>query len=71
VAIDYDRPMRVVDGMTVTFRDAGHILGAAQVVLDIEESDRKYRYLSAATSGAAVMKFCAIRNESRTSITCR
>jgi metallo-beta-lactamase family protein len=45
VAINYDRPMRVIEGVTVTFRDAGHILGAAQVVLDIQENNRKFRYL--------------------------
>jgi metallo-beta-lactamase family protein len=45
VAINYDRPMQVVDGVTVTFRDAGHILGAAQVVLDIKEVSRQFRYL--------------------------
>ena len=45
VAINYDRPFPVTDGVTVTFRDAGHILGAAQVVLDIREKDRTYRYL--------------------------
>jgi len=28
----------VIDGVTVTFRDAGHILGSAQVILDIRES---------------------------------
>ena len=32
-------------GVTVTFRDAGHILGSAQVVLDIRENGRKFRYL--------------------------
>ena len=32
-------------GATVTFRDAGHILGAAQVVLDVREDGRKFRYL--------------------------
>ena len=31
--------------MTVTFRDAGHILGSAQVILDIREGGRKFRYL--------------------------
>ncbi len=45
VAINYDRSFPVVDGVTVTFRDAGHILGAAQVVMDIREGGRKFRYL--------------------------
>ncbi len=45
VAINYDRPFPVTDGLTVTFRDAGHILGSAQVVLDIRENSRRYRYL--------------------------
>ena len=45
VAIGYDRPMRVTDGVTLTFRDAGHILGSAQVVLDLEEAGRKLRFL--------------------------
>ncbi|MGA2855034.1 MAG: MBL fold metallo-hydrolase, partial [Verrucomicrobiota bacterium] len=34
-----------VDGVTVTFKDAGHILGSAQVVLDVQEKDRKFRWL--------------------------
>lgn len=45
VAINYDRPMPVADGVTVTFMDAGHILGSAQVVLDVREGGRKFRYL--------------------------
>jgi metallo-beta-lactamase family protein len=45
VAINYDRPFPVLDGVSVTFRDAGHILGSAQVVLDINENGRKFRYL--------------------------
>jgi len=45
VALNYDRPMPVADGITVTFRDAGHILGSAQVVLDLREDGRQYRYL--------------------------
>jgi metallo-beta-lactamase family protein len=45
VAFNYDRPTPVTDGVTVTFRDAGHILGSAQVVLDIREQGRKFRYL--------------------------
>src|SRR5262245_56560895 len=45
VSLNYDRPMLVADGVTVTFRDAGHILGAAQVILDIRENGRELRYL--------------------------
>jgi metallo-beta-lactamase family protein len=45
VAADYDRPFEPVDDVTVTFRDAGHILGAAQVVLDVREGERKFRWL--------------------------
>ncbi len=45
VAINYDRPMPVADGVTVTFKDAGHILGSAQIVLDVREGARKFRYL--------------------------
>jgi metallo-beta-lactamase family protein len=45
VAINYDRPMPVADGVTVTFKDAGHILGSAQVVLDVREGGRKFRWL--------------------------
>ncbi len=45
VALNYDRPIPVTDGVTVTFRDAGHILGSAQVVLDLRENGRAFRYL--------------------------
>ena len=45
VTLGYDRSMPVADGVSVTFKDAGHILGSAQVVLDIREGGKKYRYL--------------------------
>ncbi|HEX9045406.1 MAG TPA: MBL fold metallo-hydrolase [Verrucomicrobiae bacterium] len=45
VAVGYDRPFLVADGVTVTFRDAGHILGSAQVILDVREGGKKFRYL--------------------------
>jgi len=42
VNVGYDRPMIVAKGVTLRFFDAGHILGSAQVVLDVEdESDGK------------------------------
>jgi metallo-beta-lactamase family protein len=45
VGINYDRAFPVLDGVKVTFVDAGHILGAAQVILDVEEPGKKFRYL--------------------------
>jgi metallo-beta-lactamase family protein len=45
VSVGYDRTFPVLDGITVTFKDAGHILGSAQVALDIRENGKKFRYL--------------------------
>ncbi|WP_035601390.1 MBL fold metallo-hydrolase [Haloferula sp. BvORR071] len=48
VTLNYERPMPVADGVTVTFYDAGHILGAAQVLLEIvdkEDGGKKKRFL--------------------------
>lgn len=46
VSLNYDRPMLIAEGVKLTFRDAGHILGSAQVILDIREEDGKeFRYL--------------------------
>ncbi len=43
VTLDYGRKFPVCDGVTATFLDAGHILGSAQVQLDVQEAHRKYR----------------------------
>lgn len=45
VNIGYDRPIPIADGVTLTMIDAGHILGAAQVILDINEGKTKKRLL--------------------------
>jgi metallo-beta-lactamase family protein len=37
ISAGYDRPLSIAPGVTLTFRDAGHILGSAIVILDIEE----------------------------------
>ena len=37
VTVSYDRPIPVSDGVKVTFIDAGHILGSAQVLLEIHD----------------------------------
>ena len=36
--VDYDEPFEVTPGLVVTLVDAGHILGASAVVMDIEEN---------------------------------
>ncbi|KPL25013.1 MAG: MBL fold metallo-hydrolase [Anaerolineae bacterium SM23_84] len=43
VSINYRRPFNVAPGVQATFYDAGHILGSAITVLDVEESGRSYR----------------------------
>jgi metallo-beta-lactamase family protein len=45
VSVGYGRPFPVAPGVTVTYLDAGHILGAAVVVLDVEEDGRTRRLL--------------------------
>lgn len=39
VTVGYRRPMPIADGVKLTFFDAGHILGSAQVLLEIEDRD--------------------------------
>ncbi|MFN8620716.1 MAG: MBL fold metallo-hydrolase RNA specificity domain-containing protein [Chloroflexota bacterium] len=41
--VDYERPFTVAPGITCTLHDAGHILGSAIVVLDVEEGGRSTR----------------------------
>ena len=46
VNVGYNRPMPIGKGVTMTFLDAGHILGSAQVLLEIEdEADGKTKRL--------------------------
>ncbi len=47
VTIGYDRPMPVADGVSLTFIDAGHILGSAQVLLEVHDKQdgRRKRFL--------------------------
>jgi len=43
VGLGYDRPLQIVPGITLNLYDAGHILGSAIVVLDVEEGGQKRR----------------------------
>lgn len=45
VNIGYDRSLPIADGVTLTFIDAGHILGSAQVILDVVEGGVSKRLL--------------------------
>ena len=41
----YEKTFSPLPGVNVTFRDAGHVLGSAQVILDFQENGRKFRWL--------------------------
>jgi metallo-beta-lactamase family protein len=43
VSVGYDRPLSLGSGVRLTFRDAGHILGSAITVIDIEEDGQTSR----------------------------
>ena len=42
--VRYQQPTAIVDGVTATWMDAGHILGSATLVLDLEENGRRVRF---------------------------
>jgi metallo-beta-lactamase family protein len=43
VGIQYDHSFDIAQGISVTFRDAGHILGSAGILLEMKENGRKIR----------------------------
>ncbi|KAB2899963.1 MAG: MBL fold metallo-hydrolase [Kofleriaceae bacterium] len=53
VAVPYHRRFTVADGVSATFLDAGHILGSAQLVLDIDERGRQRRVVVSGDLGRA------------------
>lgn len=42
-AADYNEPVRIAEGVTLTYTDAGHILGSAAVQLTIDDGERVLR----------------------------
>lgn len=44
-SVPYDHPFHPVPGVSVHFRDAGHILGSAIVIVDVTEKNRETRLL--------------------------
>lgn len=47
ITLGYGRPLPIAPGVTLSFLDAGHILGSAQILLDIEEfaTGRRKRFV--------------------------
>ena len=43
IGLQYDKTIEAVPGVTATFRDAGHILGSAGIVLEIQERSKMVR----------------------------
>ena len=53
ISVPLHRPMPVVPGMTLTFHNAGHVLGSALVQLDLQERGRRSRLLFSGDLGRA------------------
>ncbi|HEY3917721.1 MAG TPA: MBL fold metallo-hydrolase [Stellaceae bacterium] len=49
----YEKPIELAPGITATFFDAGHILGSASVLLEIEEQGRRRRIFFSGDIGNA------------------
>lgn len=43
ISINYNQPVQVANGVVVTFFDAGHILGSAVTLLEVEEKEKRLR----------------------------
>ncbi|NNJ52937.1 MAG: MBL fold metallo-hydrolase [Ignavibacteriaceae bacterium] len=41
IGVQYNYPIEIYPGVTATFQDAGHILGSASILLEVEESGSK------------------------------
>ena len=55
----YDKPVQVAPGIRATFLDAGHILGSASILLELEEAGKAHRLLFSGDlgySGRAILR---------------
>jgi metallo-beta-lactamase family protein len=43
-SVPYNKPAQIFDGFSATWLDAGHILGSAMLILDIEERGKRARF---------------------------
>jgi metallo-beta-lactamase family protein len=44
VGLQYDKSFQIFPGVDLTFRDAGHILGSASILLEINENGKRIRF---------------------------
>ena len=51
MTVDYDMPFDAAPGISVTFKDAGHILGSAMVLVEYVENDKKRKFIFSADIG--------------------
>ncbi|MGB5846843.1 MAG: MBL fold metallo-hydrolase [Ignavibacteriaceae bacterium] len=66
IGVQYNRKIQLFPGINVTFRDAGHILGSASILLEIEENDgRKLRLGFTGDVGRPVMPVIRTPNKLR------
>ena len=65
--IPYGEPTEVVPGVSLTYHDAGHILGSALTQIDYRENGATAGSSSPATSAAATWDSCPTPPSSRTS----
>ncbi len=57
--VGYDEPLQISPGTRATFIDAGHILGSACILLELEEDGREHRLLFSGDfgySGGAILR---------------
>ena len=45
ICIPYDLPMEVAPGVKVTFKDAGHVLGSAMLLVEFAENGKRRRFI--------------------------
>ncbi len=62
IGMSYDHPFEVAPGVLASFRDAGHILGSAQIVLIIDDSDTKKQWIVVFTGDLGRKNLPLLRN---------
>lgn len=57
--VDYDKPIKLAEGIQATFIDAGHILGSASILLELDDQGKHHRIIFSGDlgySGRAILR---------------